>query len=430
MNMLIKNLGLAAGLLILTTNAFGQKKNVTSAAVENQRAQRAMATGDIESAKKAYLSALGYIDLAAAHEDTKNDQKALWLKGEIYSTLAALGESTKDKEVLDAINGAEAGMMEAIAALKKGYPNGKKYKEEIEVTVDRNRAVMSGMASALYTNKEYAEAAKFYSAQAAFQSCLEKMDTNALFNAALSFDLSGQQEPAAAMYETLGAIGYKGTKCIVYASAAYRKLGQVDKAKAIVAKARETNPTDKDLLLEVVNTSIEEGDAAGAEKALAGAIAQDPENKQLHYTIGTIMIDLGTQAYKAAKEEGVSAEEAAASKATGDSYFEKAEASLQKALDIDPDYVDAQYQLGAHLVEWAGAINTEASKVDPDDRLTYELKKAKSKQTYSKALAPLEKYIASYPNDKAVLTILFQIHRSLGHSAKALDYKKRADAAE
>jgi Tfp pilus assembly protein PilF len=47
---------------------------------------------------------------------------------------------------------------------------------------------------------------------------------------------------------------------------------------------------------------------------------------------------------------------------------------------------------------------------------------------YKRALIPLEKYIAKNPNDKDVLTILFQLHRSLGNTEKAIEFKKRADA--
>ena len=47
---------------------------------------------------------------------------------------------------------------------------------------------------------------------------------------------------------------------------------------------------------------------------------------------------------------------------------------------------------------------------------------------YKEALNPLESYIKNYPNDKAVLNILFQINRNIGNSSKALEYKKRADA--
>ena len=58
----------------------------------------------------------------------------------------------------------------------------------------------------------------------------------------------------------------------------------------------------------------------------------------------------------------------------------------------------------------------------------YNKVKQQSGEVYERALIPLEKYIVNYPEDKAVLTILFQLQRNLGNSEKALDYKKRADA--
>ena len=155
------------------------------------------------------------------------------------------------------------------------------------------------------------------------------------------------------------------------------------------------------MLLELVNTNIESGDAAGAEKALNDAIATDPNNKQLHYTIGTIYIDLKENA--------------------------KAEQALRKALEIDPNYQDAQYQLGAHLVTWAGDLKMEADGLKFGDPNYNKLKK-QSDETYQRAVEPLEKYITSNPNDKPVLNILFQLHRNLGNTEKALEYKKRYDA--
>ena len=53
---------------------------------------------------------------------------------------------------------------------------------------------------------------------------------------------------------------------------------------------------------------------------------------------------------------------------------------------------------------------------------------SQSTATYERAVIPLENYIANFPNDKAVLNILFQIHRNLGNSEKAIAYKKRAEA--
>jgi tetratricopeptide (TPR) repeat protein len=185
------------------------------------------------------------------------------------------------------------------------------------------------------------------------------------------------------------------------ASSAYRKTGNIEKAMEIIADARKDYPTDRDLLLELVNTNIDAGNAAGAEAALNDAIATDPMNKQLHYTIGTIYIDL--------KEN------------------EKAETALNKALELDPDYLNAQYQLGAHLVTWAGNVKTEANQLKFGDP-NYNKLILQSDDTYKRALIPLEKYIISNPEDKAVLTILFQLQRNLGNSEKALEYKRRADA--
>ena len=106
---------------------------------------------------------------------------------------------------------------------------------------------------------------------------------------------------------------------------------------------------------------------------------------------------------------------------------EKAETALNKALEIDPNYQDALYQLGAHLITWAGDTRTAASQLKfgyPN----YDKMIIQSDDIYRRALTPLEKYITISPNDKDVLTILCQLHRSLGDINKSNEYKKRADA--
>lgn len=399
--MSLKNIGLALGVVTISTVTFAQKKNETSAAVERGKALTSQAKQDMETAKKQLLSAKQFIDLAATHEDTKNNQKTLWLKGDIYSGLLGLAQMTGDLSLVEEIG--EEGMNDAIASLKKGYGLGKKYKGDIVETVDRNRVMLNKYAGMLYNAEKFKEAAEMYAGQAEFADAIEMLDTSAVFNAALCYEKSDQPVKAADLYTKLAAVDYRGTTSAVLASSAYRKAKQFDKAKAIIAEARKKNPTDRELLLESVNTSIDEGDAAGAEAALNAAISTDPNNKQLHYTIGTIYIDLGKNA--------------------------KAEEALNKSLEIDPNYVDAQYQLGAHLVTWAGNLKTEAKKLKLGDP-KYDTMIEESNSTYKRALIPLEKYIASYPNDKAVLNILFQLHRNLGNSDKALEYKKRADAAE
>lgn len=400
--MSLRNLSLAIGVVAISTTAFGQKKNETTASMERIAAVNAFATEDYESAKRKYLSAKEFIDLAAVNEETKNNQKTIWLRADIYSGIAALGMKTMDAELIALVG--ENVMKDAAADLKRAFKLGNKFEDDIKLTADRNRSAMYEVANAFYTAENFSAAGEAYIGQADFWDCIDLLDTTALYNAALCFDKTKEYDKSAELYIRIGEVGYRGTECTVLASRAYRNAGKKEEAAKLINDARVKNPTDRELLFELVNVSIDEGKNEEAEKALAAAIAADPNNKNLHYTIGTIMIDLGKN--------------------------EEAETALNRALEIDPDYVDAQYNLGAHLVTWATTLRTEASKLGPNDNAKYDELSKKSNDIYRRALIPLEKYIAANPTDKSVLTILFQLHRNIGNSEKAAEYKRRADAAE
>ncbi|TNF46947.1 MAG: tetratricopeptide repeat protein [Bacteroidetes bacterium] len=389
-----------AGVCLFSTVALAQKKNETSAAVEfKNKYQMSMATGDIENAKKALIAAKGFIDLAAEHPETKESPKTLYYKGEIYSNFLFVGMQAADTNFLKLAG--EDALEVAIAAYKKGFDVSDKYDKDIKDAVYQKRAMLDPYANMLYKNEMFKEAGELYSTQAEFLTAVSEIDTTSLFNGALCYEKGNEFIKAGENYAKTAAVGYRGATSYVLASSAYRKGGDSEKAKAIVAEGRKKYPSDKDLLLELVNINIDAGDAAGAEAALNEAISKDPNNKQLHYTIGTIYIDLKQN--------------------------DKAEQALNKALEIDGDYIDALYQLGAHLVTWAGDTKTAANQLKFGDP-KYNVMLAEADDLYKRALVPLEKYITKIPEDKDVLNILFQIHRSLGNSEKALEYKKRADA--
>jgi tetratricopeptide (TPR) repeat protein len=483
---------LIAGALIISASTFAQKKNETSAAVEfKNKYQMSMASGDIDGAKKALIAAKGFIDLAAEHVETKESPKTLYYKGEIYANFLMVGMQTMDtafmklggddalevaiaaykkgfdvsdkfdsdikdavyqkkamldvygnslyksatdleknldilKKIDDIVNGTkeiDENLKKQFSEYKSNYKGKnldfvKKLEEIVNGTkeIDENlkkqfseyksnyKGLPSEFNSSIAKNLSqsfYKEAGEIYMTQADLSSAVSQIDSTSIFNGSLCFEKGSEFIKAAEGYEKLAKVGYKGTTTYVLASSAYRKGGNIEKAKAIVAEGRKKHPSDRDLLLELVNTNIDAGDAAGAEAALNEAITKDPNNKQLHYTIGTIYIDL--------KEN------------------EKAEKALNKSLEIDPNYADALYQLGAHLVTWAGDTKTAANQLKFGDP-NYNKMLQQADETYKRALVPLEKYIGKNPNDKDVLTILFQLNRSLGNTEKALEYKKRADA--
>lgn len=401
MNFSFKQIGLVAVVAGISVVSYGQKTNETSAAVERNNAQKAAMTGNVEGAMKALMNAKEYIDKAAIHEDTKDSQKTLWLVGDIYGTLYTMAKASGDKDLMDKVG--EDGLEKAVASLKRGYPMGKKYKSDIVSTVDQFRNGFFMAAGAYYDKEQFGDAGFYYEWQGKFAESIEMLDTTAWFNAGLCYEKAEKFDKAAPDYEVLSNVDYymNGTHSAVFTSRAYRNAGNLDKAKEVITKARAKHPTDKDLLTELVNTNIESGDAAGAEKALNDAIAADPNNVQLHYTIGTIYIDL--------KEN------------------QKAEDALRKALALDPNNADIQYQLGAHLYNWATELKLERDKLskgDPKDAELLELSESKM----NGAIEVLEKYIEKDPENKAILDILYRAYYKSGNSEKALEYKKRMEA--
>lgn len=400
-NKLIK-ISFFAGSILLTFNSFSQKMNETSAALEyNKYADilaRMMMTGEnnLEAGKKALFKAKEFIDLAAEHPETKESPKTFFYKGEIYTGL--LIANADDSTYLLA-NG-DALLEQGIESYKKAFPS-KKYKEEVLTSINMKKGLFSMGCDQLYKAGSFKEAGEIYDLQVKLSDAVNEIDSSSIFNAGLCAEKAGDLATAAARYKKAAEIQYKAPLIYALAANALRKDGKKAEAKEILMVGRSKYPNDKDILLELVNSDIEAGDNAAAEKSLADAIAADPNNKQLYLTIGTIYIEL--------KQD------------------EKAEAALNKALQIDPNYVDAQYQLGALLSGSAISMKQEASQLKQGDP-NYEKMLAKADELYKKALVPLEAYIAKNPNDKQVLIILAQIYRSLKNPEKSAEYKKRADA--
>lgn len=394
---------LFAGGLLLSGLGFAQKTNETSAAVEfKQKYQPALMMGKIDDAKTALLNAKKYIDLAAEHPDTKGTSKTLYYKGEIYGAAAQVAMMTGDTSFLTKNFGADAFEV-SISSLKESYTKDKKFRPDIDNSVNMQVGMLAPVAGQFYEEGKYGEAGAAFYYIYKISTARNVTDTSNLFNAGLCFEKADMTKEAAEAYSELAEIGYRGGEGHALAATAYSKLKEYDKAKEILEKGRAKLGNDKTILLELVRLNMTIGDNVAAEKSLNDAIAADPKNKQLHFIIGTIYTELGQN--------------------------EKAEQALLKALEVDPNYLEAQYNLGAHYVTWATDLRNKANEMDEND-FNYDITLGKSTELYKKAVDPLEKYIAKQPKDANVLLILFQINQNLGNSEKALEYKNRYDAAK
>jgi tetratricopeptide (TPR) repeat protein len=387
------------GTVLLSTLAIGQKKNETSAAVAYKNTfMSAMSSNDLAAAKKALIEAKKFIDLAAEHIETKESPKTLWLKGAIYSSFLQVGMMSMDTAFLQTVG--EDALDQSITAFKTGFTISDKYDRDITESVYQNHSLLENISMSLYKSDKFEEAAEMYEIQTKFLAAINVLDSNSIYNAALCYERFGNYEKAAQQFEILAKAGYKGATTYAYASNSYRKAKKFDEAKAIVLAGRKIYPQDKDILLEAVNTSLELNDAVGAQALLTEAIAKDAKNKMLHLTIGSIYIDLKKNT--------------------------EAETAINEALTIDPNYEDALYQLGAHLVTWAGTLIAESNQLKYNDPKAKVLEK-EATEIYNRAIVPLEKYIGQKPTDKEVLTILSQLYRNIGNMEKSAEYKKKVD---
>jgi tetratricopeptide (TPR) repeat protein len=396
-------LAIVAG--IFGNTVVAQRKNETSAAVEYKSFEKmlgaAMMGGDLQedAMKRSILKAKEYIDLAAVHPETEKSQKTLFYKGEIYYGLLMTAAFTKDSTLGGKIDGNAAKV--SMTAYSDAWKLGKKLQPEIEESLGQKMSMMQMGIEPLTKDSKFLELAQLNDGLADMNSIMNIQDTVSIYNSGYYYEKAEKLDSAAARFYSAAQLGYRGAGTYAAAASLYRKAGNKGKAEMILMEGMKKYPTEKSLLVQMVNAKIEAGDSKGAEDFLAKAIEADPNNKVLHYTIGTVLIELKQN--------------------------DKATASLRKALEIDPNYTDANYQLGAHLVGVAAEIKKEASTLKLGDPKFDALDK-KAMDTYREAILPLEKVVAVEPTNREVLLIISQIYRKLGETEKAKEYKARVDA--
>src|SRR5690606_27726597 len=176
----------------------------------------------------------------------------------------------------------------------------------------------------------------------------------------------------------------------------YQELSRIYLSKADTATALKTieegrakHPDNLPLIFDELNVYLNRGQVASQISKIETAIAKDPQNKTLHFVSGI--------AYSANKES------------------EKAEAAYKKALEIDPNYTDAIYNLSVIHIDKANNYINEANKL-PSNKASdakYNALRAKFDEELKKALPLLEKARELNPKDVNVITTLREVYTKL-----------------
>ncbi len=167
-----------------------------------------------------------------------------------------------------------------------------------------------------------------------------------------------------------------------------------DKAIKIAEQGRKKYPDDSDILLTLSNAYIAANKIETAVDAFRAGVEKDPTNQYYRYNYGVLLL--------------------------GKNDFAGAEEQFKKALEIDPDYYNASYNLAVTYVRWGANINKIADEMG-------DLNNKEYKEKYQKALPHLEKIVQNKKDDPTMWELIGKVYSVLGMQDDAANAFKKAD---
>jgi len=366
--MKIKTLILSS-MCLLGLGVMAQKSNVESAAIY-------LRNGEIEDAKKT-------IDLAIVHPETKADPKAWFYYVSILDTIYRnpAYENLMDANLADNFYN---GCIKCIETdVKKRYEYYCK-----DQAIISSAFMLFNKAISAYKNNDFKSANKYYGDVLSIipydkNDDLKKnelSEKNIYLNMAYSA-LQSKDSKDSAIYPStkiylnkLMDLNYDDPK--IYIRMAIMYLEELDTTSALqyIDKGRGKYPSDKDLINQELNIYMSMGRQDVLVDKLSAAIEVNPDDPNLFFIRGTVFDNYAndlnkkrksikeqvTTARKKAQIEKAPAKKALNIKNADDlqkvydnqgklstEYAAKAEVDYKKVIELNPDYIDAYYNLGA-----------------------------------------------------------------------------------
>lgn len=382
--------------------------------VSPAQAQSSAITNAILSQKAGQLDkALVSINEAVASEKTKDKDKAkAWFtRGDIYyqlvdpTTQTLYAKFTKDMQPGEALQKAVESYNKALALDGPTGEYGKQVPDHLKNLY--NMAFNAGVAG--YQAKEYDKALAGFK----LASQINPQDSTAVLYSAYTQDAKQDYSGAKASYnQLLGLDVYKTKPAPVTVYTRLLSIARQEKndaeAQKVIQQGLAAYPTNKTFLIEDLNTSMSGGNNTAALDKISKAIAADPSNANLYAVRGSL--------YDAQKKT---------------ESANLAQEDYKKAISLDPNNFDAQFNMGIYNFNRGATLYTKVSKMDLK---TYQVQgkknEAEGKKYFEAALPYFEKSLELQPNDRNTLSALQKVYHQLGRSADAERINAKLQAAK
>jgi tetratricopeptide (TPR) repeat protein len=179
-----------------------------------------------------------------------------------------------------------------------------------------------------------------------------------------------------------------------------------EKALAAMKDARAESPDDINLILSEANVYYKMGNTEEFRKLLELATTKDPKNPELQYNLGVISAD--------------------------SDHPDEARAYYEKAIELDPNYINAYINLAALILNSEQPIIEEMNSLGTSkaDNIKYDELKEKRQKLYSDAIPYLEKALDIDSKNINAAKTLMNIYSATGETAKFKDMKAKVEALE
>lgn len=324
------------------------------------------------------------IDKAIVNEKTSGKAKTWYTRGEIYQGMMDSPIYSKQLQPGEGVQKAYESYSKAIELDTKDGEFGKQAVTKMDALYGQafNNAVNS------YNAKEYDKAIESYK----LASKIKPQDTTAVLYSAYAYEAKQDYPGAKASYNQLLGMNYKSTTL-------YSRLFQMAKneknneeASKVLQQALVAYPNNKTFMLEDLNMSLASGKGDEAINKISKTIAADPTNSNLYAVRGSL--------YDQQKKTDL------------------ALADYRKAVEIDPNNFDAQFNIGVYNYNKAADAYTKASKMDLKTYQTSGKKFEADGKKYFEASVPyFEKALQLQPNDRNTLVSLQKVYFRLGRTA-------------
>jgi tetratricopeptide (TPR) repeat protein len=345
--------------------------------------------GRLDKAKEA-------IDKAVEHSKTINDERTWFYRGNVYLAIHLTDEEQYMDLDPDALKKADEAYARALELDEKGdYTD--EIKERILVVAEQyfNEGVN------YYNENNYTEASKSFKKSGTINDELGVIDTVAFFYTAQSAYFAEELDVSKNYFNKLKELDYEEP-------AIYRFLAEIHKVESdtttalnVIKEGREKFPDDFSLIIEETNIYLAANEQDKAMDLLQLAIEKDDTNPTLFFAVATNYDQMGN--------------------------FEEAEENYLKAIELDPDFFDPNYNLGALYVNKAIEIMEEANELPLDEEQKYNELKVESDDLLKKSIPYLEKADQLNPGDDYVLRTLRDIYARLGMLDKLKEIEAQID---